>query len=168
MKRKRKYRILSFKAKGVVIPHSLADIQQTLSDMGHRVYVVDATESDKSIAEVAIMDALVETDPDLVITIDNVGIVPTQYINLKPDLKVISWFFDNPTHYAIKGHGYFNSRYNLFCWDRAYQDAVQQLGFKVLIICRLRPTPKSTTQDLQRRFMMYLLLGHGPKRENAY
>ena len=81
MIRKKKYRILSFNASGVIIPHTLVDLQQTLSLMGHRVYVVDVPEiKDARSREIAIMDALIEADPHFIVTIDNVGLIPSQYL----------------------------------------------------------------------------------------
>ena len=131
MSRSKKYKILSFKAVGVIIPHSLADIQHSLSRMGHRVYVVDLPAiSDSTSREIAIMDALVQVDPDFVITIDNVGIIPKQYLELKPELKIISWFFDNPIHFLHSDYPLINSRYFLFCWDKAYETLVRQQGIE--------------------------------------
>jgi spore maturation protein CgeB len=131
MSRKPKYKIISFKAVGTIIPHSLRDIQMSLSRMGHRVYVIDVPAiSDSKSREIAIMDTLVEVDPDFVITIDNVGLIPQQYLELKPELKIISWFFDNPLHFLHNAYPLINSRYFLFCWDKAYEEDVRNQGIK--------------------------------------
>lgn len=126
----KRLKILSFKAVGTVIPHSLQDVQTTLSDMGHRVFVIDIPAIEENhLKEIAIMDALVDVDPDLVITIDSVGLLPYQYLTMRPEMKVVSWFFDDPSGFLTDiDVSLFNSRYHLFCWDRAYEDVVKSLG----------------------------------------
>ncbi len=127
---KKRLKILSFKAVGTVIPHTLEDVQLTLSDMGHRVFVVDIPAIEENhLKEIAIMDALVDVDPDLVFTIDSVGLLPYQYLTMRPEMKVISWFFDDPSAFLKDMDvSLFNSRYHLFCWDKAYEDVVKSLG----------------------------------------
>ena len=129
---KKRLKILSFKAVGTVIPHTLEDVQTTLSEMGHRVFVIDIPAiKENHLKEIAIMDALVDVDPDMVFTIDSVGLLPYQYLTMRPEMKVISWFFDDPSSF-IQGMdvSLFNSRYHLFCWDRAYEDVVKSLGVR--------------------------------------
>lgn len=127
---KKRLKILSFKAVGTVIPHTLEDVQTSLSEMGHRVFVVDLPEiHENHMKEIAIMDALVDINPDLVFTIDSVGLLPSQYLTMRPEMKVISWFFDDPAAFLREMDvSLFNSRYHLFCWDRAYEDVVKSLG----------------------------------------
>ena len=127
---KKRLKILSFKAVGTVIPHTLEDVQTTLSKMGHRVFVIDIPAIDSNhLKEIAIMDALVDVEPDMVITIDSVGLVPSQYLCLNPNMKVVSWFFDAPPPFLKDMDvSLFNSRYHLFSWDKAYEDVVKSLG----------------------------------------
>ena len=126
----KRLKILSFKAAGTVIPHTLTDVQSTLSQMGHRVFVVDLPAIDENhLKEIAIMDALVNIDPDIVFTIDSVGLLPYQYLTMRPDMKVVSWFFDDPAPFLQDMDiSLFNSRYHFFCWDKAYEDVVKSLG----------------------------------------
>jgi hypothetical protein len=141
---RKKYKILSFKASGTVIPHSLTDVQTTLSEMGHRVFVIDLPAiEDVKLNEIAIMDALVDINPDLVITIDSVGLIPCQYLTFSPKMKVISWFFDDPVPF-LQGMDVtlFNSRYHLFSWDRAYEDVVKKMGVSRFYYMPFATNPK--------------------------
>jgi len=145
----KRLKILSFKAVGTIIPHTLEDVQTTLSDMGHRVFVVDipAVEGN-ALKEIAIMDALVEVDPDLVITIDSVGLLPSQYLTMNPEMKVVSWFFDDPTDFLkAMDISLFNSRYHVFCWDKAYEDIVKSLG-----VSRFTYLPFATNPHIYKPF----------------
>ena len=141
---KKRLKILSFKAVGTVIPHTLEDVQASLSDMGHRVFVVDLPAiTEKHLKEIAIMDALVDIDPDLVFTIDSVGLLPYQYLTMRPEMKVVSWFFDNPTGFVKDMDvSLFNSRYHLFCWDKAYEDVVKSLGVSRFTYMPFATNPK--------------------------
>ena len=144
---KKRLKILSFKAVGTVIPHSLQDVQMTLSKMGHRVFVVDLPGiKENHLKEIAIMDALVDIEPDLVFTIDSVGLLPYQYLTMRPEMKVVSWFFDDPSGFLkAMDVSLFNSRYHLFCWDRAYEDIVKSLG-----VSRFNYLPFATNPDIYK------------------
>jgi hypothetical protein len=142
---RKKYKILSFKGSGTVIPHSLTDVQTTLSEMGHRVFVIDLPAiEDVKLNEIAIMDALVDINPDLVITIDSVGLIPCQYLTFSPKMKVISWFFDDPVPF-LQGMDVtlFNSRYHLFSWIVPMKMWLRKWVSAVSTTCHLRLIRKS-------------------------
>ncbi|MCM8528966.1 MAG: glycosyltransferase [Lentisphaeraceae bacterium] len=143
----KRLKILSFKAEGTVIPHSLSDVQSTLSKMGHRVFVIDIPAIEQNhLKEIAIMDALVDVNPDMVFTIDTVGLLAYQYVAMRPEMKVVSWFFDNPVGFLSDiDTTLFNSRYHMFCWDRAYEDVVKSLG-----ISRFNYLPFATNPDIYK------------------
>lgn len=143
----KRLKILSFKAVGTVIPHTLTDVQSTLSKMGHRVFVVDLPAIEENhLKEIAIMDALVNVDPDIVFTIDSVGLLPYQYLTMRPDMKVVSWFFDDPAPFLqAMDISLFNSRYHFFCWDKAYEDVVKSLG-----VSRFHYLPFATNPDIYK------------------
>ncbi|NQZ57213.1 MAG: glycosyltransferase [Lentisphaeraceae bacterium] len=135
IKKKKRLKVLSFKASGTVIPHSLNDIQQTLAQMGHRVYVIDlpviGEKYGSSAVEISMMDAIQDIGPDLIFTVDSVGLIAQQYLLLDPQVAIISWFFDNPIPFLNElNHGLMSSRYYLFSWDTAYKEDVLKEGVK--------------------------------------
>lgn len=137
-----KQRILTFNADGVVIPHTLVDVQTTLRNMGHEVLVLDLPSTPSaSLAEIAILDALLLHQPDIVITIDTVGLVPEHYLYICTQTKVVSWFYDAPQHFLTKSYALLGDRYFVFCWDRAYEDIVKSFGVRNFIYLPLATNP---------------------------
>ncbi|MCM8530243.1 MAG: glycosyltransferase, partial [Lentisphaeraceae bacterium] len=137
-----KQRILTFNAEGVVIPHTLADVQMTLRNMGHEVLVIDLPSTpNASLAEIAILDSLLLFQPDVVMTIDNVGIVPEHYLFICNQTKIVSWFYDAPQHFLDKSYALLGDRYFAFCWDRAYEDVVKSFAVNNFIYLPLATNP---------------------------
>lgn len=135
-------KILTFNAVGVVIPHTLVDLQMSLTNMGHEVLVIDLPSTpNPSLAEIAILDALLMYQPDIVMTIDTVGLVPEHYLYLCTQTKVISWFYDAPQHFLDNSYALLGERYFVFCWDRAYEDVVKSFGIKNFIYLPLATNP---------------------------
>jgi len=126
--KKKGYKILSFHGEGTILPHSLRDMHEALKELGHRVYIIDIPQIAKfgpRVIELAIMDTLLELEPDIVITIDTVGLLAQQYVLLNPQIKIISWFFDNPIPFLKQLEvSLIRSNYYVFCWDRAYEQEV--------------------------------------------
>lgn len=123
-------KILSYTATGVVVPHSLTDVQQTLARMGHQVRVQDiAAFRNRHEQIVAIADGLVTVRPDIVFVIDHVGLLPGIISLLAVPPRVVSWFYDNPLQILNEDHLAMNSAYHIFCWDRLYLPALKRMGF---------------------------------------
>lgn len=122
--------ILSYTATGVVIPHTLTDVQRALARMGHRVWVQDLARLGGTPERItALIDGLLAVQPDLVFTIDHVGILPEVIPLLAPPPRVVSWFYDDPLKIVNETFLSMNSAYRIFCWDRAYVPELKRRGF---------------------------------------
>jgi hypothetical protein len=132
----RPLRVLTYTAPGAVIPHTLDDIRQALLELGHRVFVQDlaglsARARDAHALDVALIDGLVRTAPDVVLTIDAVGLVPAYLAMLEPCPRIVSWFYDDPIQVLDAKRMDFAriaGVYDIFCWDRSYLSALRARG----------------------------------------
>ena len=78
----------------------------------------------------AVMDALVDTRPDVVFTVDTVGLMPRQYCFME-NIRIISWFFDQPGPFLKRDQfSAINNFYWLYCWDRTYEEVVRCEGIE--------------------------------------
>ncbi len=122
--------ILSFTAHGVAAPHALRDIQDALARHGHQVQVQDIAALPGYYEQVvAITDALVTVEPEAVVTLDHIGLVPQVLPLLARRPRVISWFFDNPLNFLTPDHLSLEPLYDIFCWDEHYVPRLREMGF---------------------------------------
>lgn len=121
----------------MVLPHSLADVREALCELGHMVFVQDLLQISQSSdtghgLDVAIIDGIISSEPDCIVTINSAGLVPA-YLAVMPERrKYVSWFYDDPLEnfrakqmdFSVIAHDY-----HIFCWDRAYLPTLRELGF---------------------------------------
>ncbi len=127
-------RILTYTAVGTVAPYTLQDIHAAVNQLGFDVFVQDIAAVNNT---VAIIDGVVDVQPDIVLTLDTIGIDPLLLAAADPNLKIISWFYDNPLiflqdRYArdlVVSYTYIADRYFIYSWDRAYIEAIGKIGF---------------------------------------
>lgn len=122
-------RILSFKADGRILPHTLQDVQDTLRRAGHEVDRLDLRRAAPPVRMVLLADTLAQRRPDLLFTVDHCGVLPAilnAFIHPPP---VISWFYDNPLKILQPLDRLIKDRLYLFLWDAAYMEPVRALGF---------------------------------------
>lgn len=135
-------KILSFTATGALVPYSLLDVQAALLRLGHEVLVLDiagiAAYQDKL---VAIADALVSAEPDMIFTIDRIGLFPAALCLLKKPERVVAWFFDDPLASINEEFLLINSRLHFFLWDRAYLPLLREKGYAHLDYCPFASNP---------------------------
>ena len=125
-----KLKILSTTATGIVVPHTMSDLHETLRALGYELYVQDiAGLPDYGSQVVALADGFVSVQPDIFITIDCVSLLPTLIALLNKPPKVISWFYDNPMGFLTDEFLCINSNYHLFCWDESYLPELKRHGF---------------------------------------
>lgn len=91
----RRRRILSFMSRGHLIPHTLADTQETLREMGHDVRVADLTRvTTKYEFQSIVWKGVTDYCPDMVFTMDGVGLYDEIIGRL--GIPIAAWFFDDP------------------------------------------------------------------------
>lgn len=120
-------RIYTFDAHGIIIPHTLKDVQQALAELGHDVFVGPPHPS-----IVAVIDGIISTCPDMMITIDRVGLFPEYLAVMERPLKIVSWYYDNPINFlnaTADDFHWINDLYHIFSWDREYLPALRQAGY---------------------------------------
>jgi|GEM_PF-5835565 len=125
-------RILTYTGLGVVIPHTLEDVRAALVETGHTVLVQDIVATGRTCSaavKIAIVDGLVAASPDIVFTVDRVGLIPGAIAVLQRPKKVISWIYDNPGEFLSRDFGHIASRFEVFTWDRAYIPMLNEKGF---------------------------------------
>jgi len=95
-------RILTFYSSGSALPYVLSDCTAALRELGHEVFVFDNTnvtildwDSPPSRTSEHIVDTA-GFDPDLIFTINDIGLLPSLYNTLK--IPYAAWYFDPLTH----------------------------------------------------------------------
>jgi spore maturation protein CgeB len=139
-------KILSYTATGVVVPHSMTDVQLSLARMGYSVWVQNIAALRNSHERiVAIVDGLVTVRPDILFVVDHVGLLPEVISLLAAPPRVVSWFYDNPLEILHVDFLAMNSVYYIFCWDRSYLPALKRMGF-----ANVEYQPFATNPDVYR------------------
>jgi hypothetical protein len=106
------------------------DIQETLHTLGHDVRVIDlAALENYHLQVIAMLDALVAFNPDMIATVDHVGLVPYVLSVLPNPPVVLSWFFDNPLPFLRPDFHYIQERLHLFIWDESYIPRLRAEGY---------------------------------------
>lgn len=130
-------RVLSFMLDGAAVPYSLMDSHAAFRALGHEVEVIDLRGFSRDQEQIdAVRKAAVSFAPDLIFTIDAVGLVPSLMRSL--EIPIISWFFDNPFGFLknkICSDGapgidieLLGDNYYVFSWDRYYIPQLKELG----------------------------------------
>ena len=132
---KRRARVLSFNALGTIIPFSLMDLQDALDKLDFRVFVQDlpniSMEDDPKLIDIALIDGIIKIQPEIIFTIDQIGLSPPVYPFLQKRPQIISWFFDNPIPFFEKGQfSRYSDNHHTFCWDRFYIPILNEMGVK--------------------------------------
>ena len=130
-------RVLSFAAPGEALPFSLADSQAAFRALGHEMHVVDLSGVTRDLELLdAVRRAVAGFVPDLVFTIDIVGLCPALMRDM--GVPVACWFFDDPTAF-LKGDddregehlipiADVGGNFHIFTWDRAYIEPLEAMG----------------------------------------
>ena len=136
-------KILSYTARGTVIPHTMLDLQAGLIGLGHEVYVQDLVSLPSFGQQViAILDGLVALQPDLVMTMDRVALLPHCLAELEGPDHIVSWYFDNPFLNIDRSFECIKHKYHIFSWDRAYLPALEKHGFRHVYYQPLATNPR--------------------------
>lgn len=114
-------KVLTFNAEGVVVPHALAEIAETLKAMGHEVLVFDLIAAKKR--GTVVKDVLLRIEdfrPELIVTVDLVGL-GLPYFLIDPAVKIASLFFDNPSTYFSGKESFLDfEHYHLFSIEKSF------------------------------------------------
>jgi len=96
------------------------------------VTVMDMTKQNRYQRLVAFADTLVSQKPDLLFTVDAIGLLPHLMGVLKDPPDVLAWFYDNPLPFLKEFFLSINKNLHLFLWDQAYIEPLKERGFKHL------------------------------------
>jgi spore maturation protein CgeB len=129
-------RILSFIARGDLVPYTLADIHDTLRDMGHEVHAVDITTVTR-VRELsdAVRTAAESFQPDLIVTMGAVGLC--EDVAGRLGVPIAAWFMDDPFGQLAFKEGEDGPRpemlgadFHAFSWDEHYVTKMAERGIR--------------------------------------
>jgi spore maturation protein CgeB len=131
-----KLRALSFIARGDLVPHTLADIHETLREMGHHVHSADISgvTREKELGDI-VRRAAEDSQPDFVVTVGAVGLCEDVVGRL--GVPVAAWFMDNPFgQLAFKKDEegprpeLLGDKFIAFSWDEHYVPELEAHGVR--------------------------------------
>ena len=129
-KMENKLNIVSFEGQGRVLPHTLKDVQQVMALSGHRVFVLDMRNQDRYRSLVAFADTMYSRRPDVLFTIDLIGLLPLLLAVMQKPPQVVAWLYDSPERMALESFLCIRDHLHLFLWDRDYVKSMKDRGFR--------------------------------------
>ncbi|MFA6448786.1 MAG: glycosyltransferase [bacterium] len=155
-------RIMSFNARGDLVPYTLLDIHETLREMGHEVHSVDisAVKRQRELSD-AVRHAAESFQPDFVVTVGPVGLCDDIIGRL--GAPVAAWFMDNPFQQLALNEGEEGPRpkmlgdnFYAFSWDESYVPELRERGVRAYYLpLATNPRihyPREATPDALSRY----------------